>query len=113
MYSPKALDTDKMEELFNDLDKYQSRRTNEERIKLDAYYSGYNAALHDCRQSLYCSNYEFDLPESPRESAKNALYELCKELDIQSQDLRDDDKLSIDEMVAKLAERIKAIYNAE
>lgn len=46
------------------------------------------------------------------QGAKNALYEICKELDVSSQDIRESG-LSIDEMAAQLAERIKQVYAEE
>lgn len=62
-YKPKALDADKMEKMFDDLDKYQYQKNNIEAARVVAYNDGYVKAIQDCRQSLYCSNYELSKAE--------------------------------------------------
>lgn len=109
MYRPKALDVDKMERMFEDSIRYQGQRTALEMAKIEAYHSGYSEAIRNCQQALYCSNYELLVPSS-KEIIREAFYELCKELDITGSDIYDNPKLSLDEMAAMLAERIRAVY---
>ena len=105
-YKPKALDVDKMEGMFDMLDKVQQERRNIEIAKVEAYNSGYRDAVDSCRSALTCSNYEIQLRLLPAEVVREVFYELCKELDIPGSDIYDAG-LSIDETAAMLAVRIR------
>jgi len=105
-YRPKALDPDKIEEMLENNRIHQRNKKLAEGAKVDAFYRGYEAAIEDMKGTLNCSNYELPLTSSSSESGLHAFYLLCKELDVESQDIRES-VLSLDEMVATLADRIK------
>lgn len=108
MYTAELIDVDKFE---NGLD--SNRRFQEEMLRLaeekaNAFYSGYNKCLEDVRSMLHCSNYESKEKRASAymDGADAAFYEICKELDIGSQDIRDQN-ISVDQKAAMLAERIR------
>lgn len=104
-YTPDALDVEKMDKLFNNLERGESQKRAIEMAKTEAFYQGYNKAIHDCRSALYCSNYERKIPTAT-EIERNVFYEICKELDIMGSDIYDA-VLGTDEKAARLAERIR------
>lgn len=78
--------------------------------KAQSFFDGYEKALDDIRSMLHCSNYE---SQEKRDlaflaGADNAIYELCKELDVGSQDIRNM-STSIDEKASLLAARIREV----
>jgi putative component of membrane protein insertase Oxa1/YidC/SpoIIIJ protein YidD len=103
-YKPKTLDIDAMDEMFNEVSKYQQEAYNTEFIKSQAYNSGFQEAVSRCRDSLTCSNYEIKTPDS-KEIVKSAYCQICKELKVDGGDIYTTD-LSLDEMAANLAHRI-------
>lgn len=70
-------------------------------VKANAFYEGYVACIEDILPIAQCSDYQ--------EGADHAFYEICKELDISSQDIREMNT-SIDEKAALLVERIRSSY---
>ena len=79
--------------------------------KANAQYEGYCKCLDDVRSMLHCSNYESKEkePAAYKEGADAAFYELCKELGIGVQDIRDKN-ISIDQKAYMIAERIKKAF---
>ena len=110
-YTAEHIDVEKFEHGLND---HRNFRLQEQQMKIEtarAFFSGSERALDDVSSMLHCCNYESKEKQTSafREGANNALYELCKELDVSSQDIRDMDT-SIDEKAALLADRIRATF---
>lgn len=113
-YTAEHIDVDKFEDGLHDHRNFQMQ---EQQMKIEtarAFFSGYEKALDDVSGMLHCCNYESKEKQTSafREGADNALYELCKELDVSSQDIREMDT-SIDEKAALLADRIRAALQEE
>lgn len=107
-YTPENIDIPAFEEALRDERRYQQ---NELRIaceKAEAYFRGFEGCITCVSSMLHCSNYESaeKRTKSFLAGADAAFYELCKELSVASQDVRDMNA-SVDEKAALLAERIK------
>lgn len=75
----------------------------------ESYFQGYEDAIEAVAGMLHCANYESTSKKSKSfsDGADYAFYELCKELDISCQDIRDID-ISVDEKASMIADRIKS-----
>ena len=87
--------------------KYQQECQQNAIEKANSFYKGYAACIDEVSSMLHCSNYESEgkITAAYREGADNAFYELCKELDIGIQDIRQMNK-SIDKKAYLIARRI-------
>lgn len=71
-----------------------------------SFLEGLNKGLDIAKELFECSNYEKEEEPSYVDGVLEAIYELGKELDIITQDIRDNFS-SVDEACAELAERIR------
>ena len=107
MYKATDVDTDKALKAINDSRAIQERASQLRAEKERSYMEGLNKGL-DIAESLFeCSNYEKTAQEATyTDGVCETLYELGKELDVPTQDIRDNIS-SVDEACAILADRIK------
>ena len=105
-YKAKNVDTDKALKYLKDTSKYQFEMENLETAKVKKYYEGIRKGLDMAEGIFECSNFEKEEEPTYADGALDVIYELGKELDIPTQDLRKDFS-SVDDICAKLAERIK------
>lgn len=110
-YTAEHIDTEKFETALDNHKRYQEELQRTAIETANARYEGYCKCLEDVRGMLHCSNYESPEKETAayKQGANAAFYELCKELDIGSQDIRDMNT-SIDEKAALLADRVRAVF---
>lgn len=109
MYKAENIDTDKALKAINKSREIQERASQLRSEKERSYMDGLNKGL-DIAESLFeCSNYEKSTQESTFEDGVcETLYELGKELDIPTQDIRDNIS-SVDEACALFADRIRQV----
>jgi len=109
-YVAEHLDPQKIEEGLKGFRDFQMQQKEIAIEKATSFFEGYNKALYAVAGMLHCCNYESKEKKTKAffDGADHALYEICKELDIGSQDIRSMD-VSIDEKAALLAARIKEI----
>ena len=107
-YTAEHIDTEKLEAGLENNRKYQEELHREAIKRATAEFQGYCKCLEEVREMLHCSNYESKEKETAayKDGADTAFYELCKELDISSQDIRGKN-ISIDQKAYMIAERIK------
>ena len=110
-YIAEHIDPEKFEEALDKNRRFQQEELRLQVEKANAFFAGYEKALEDVRSMLHCCNYESKdrITQSFRSGADTAFYELCKELDIGSQDIRDM-MTGIDEKASLLAERIRNVF---
>lgn len=110
-YTAEHIDTEKFEAGLENNRKYQEQLHEEAIKRATAEFQGYCKCLEEVREMLHCSNYEDTSKKlaSYREGADAAFYELCKELDVGVQDIRDKN-ISIDQKAYMIAERIKKAF---
>lgn len=104
MYTAEHIDVEKFENGLDSNRRFQEEMTRLEQEKASAFYRGYDKCLDDVRSMLHCSNYESKEKRTGayRDEADAAFYEICKELDIGSQDIRDKN-ISVDQKAAMIA----------
>lgn len=105
-YKAKNVDTDKALEHIEWSRKYQDEAERLALAKVQKYYEGVRKGLDIAEEIFTCANYEKKEEPSFEEGVLSAIYELGKELDIPTQDLRDNFS-SVDEICAELANRIR------
>lgn len=105
-YKAKNVDTDKALKHIEWSRKYQEEAERLELAKVQKYYEGVRKGLDIAEEIFTCANYEKKEEPSFEEGVLSAIYELGKELDIPTQDLRDNFS-SVDEICASVADRIK------
>ncbi len=107
MYKAENIDTDKALQAIDQARICQKRESNVRVVKERAYIEGINKGL-DIAESLFeCSNYEKTAQEATyTDGVCETLYELGKELDVPTQDIRDNIS-SVDEACALFADRIR------
>ena len=110
-YIAEHIDTEKFEAGLDSHKRYQEELQRMAIEKANAQYEGYCKCLDDVRSMLHCSNYESKEKETAayKEGADAAFYELCKDLDVGVQDIRDKN-ISIDQKAYMIAERIKKAF---
>jgi len=101
-YRPKALDTDKIDEMFEESFRFATRQRTVEIAKVEAYWKGYEKALSSAEECTRCGNYEVPLPPT----AVEALSAICREFKVPTDGIIDSG-LNCDEAAAMLAERIR------
>lgn len=109
-YIAENIDPEKFEAGLKNNRKYQEELHREAIKRATAEFQGYCKCLEEVREMLHCSNYESNGKETVvyQEGADAAFYELCKELDIGCQDIRDKN-ISIDQKAYMIAEKIEEI----
>ncbi len=105
-YKAKNVDTDKALKYLKDTSRYQFEMENLEIAKVHRYYEGIRKGLGIAEGIFECSNFEKKEEPTYADGVLDVIYELGKELDIPTQDLRNNFS-SVDDICAKLAERIK------
>lgn len=110
IYKAKNVDTDKALEYIEWSRKYQDEQERLEMTAIKKYYEGVRKGLDIGEEIFQCRNYERDEEPSYADGVLDVIYELGKELDIQTQDIRENFS-SVDEVCAALAERIKNLDN--
>lgn len=106
MYKAKNIDTDKALKAIEESRSYQEKDTQMRIEKAQSFLEGVNKGLDIAEGLFQCSNYEKKEEPEYVDGVLDILYELGKELDIPTQDIRDNFS-STDEACAKLAERIR------
>lgn len=110
-YKAENVDTDKALEHIEWSRKHQDELERLENIATKKYYEGVRKGLDIAEGIFECSNYEKQAAEvTYTDGVLDTLYELAKEIDVKSEDIRNDFKrgnMSLDDACAKLAERIK------
>lgn len=106
MYKAKNIDTDKALKEIEESRSYQEKATQMRIEKERSFLEGVNKGLDIAEGLFQCSNYEKEEEPSYVDGVLEVFYELGKELDIPTQDIRDNFS-SLDEACAKLAERIR------
>ena len=104
-YKAKQVDTDKALAYINSCRTYQDQRESIEYEKVKKFHEGVRKGLDIAEEIFSCSNYE-STEGTYRDGVLSVIYELAKELDIPTQDIRDSGK-SVDEMCANFADRIR------
>lgn len=105
-YKAKNVDTDKALEHIEWRRKYQDECERLENAKTQKYYEGIRKGLDIAEEIFECSNFEKKEEPTYVDGVLDFVYELGKELDIPTQDLRDNFS-SVDDICAELAKRIK------
>lgn len=108
MYKAKNVDTDKALDYINENRRYEQQAEILEITSVRKYHEGISKGLDIAEEIFKCSNYE-SKAGTYQEGVLDVIYELAKELDIHSQDIRDSGG-SVDDMCAALAERIKTEF---
>lgn len=111
-YKAKNVDTDKALEHIEWSRKYQDEAERLETAKVQKYHEGIRKGLDIAEEIFECSNFEKKEEPTYVDGVLDFVYELGKELDIPTQDLRDNFS-SVDDICAELAKRIKDRHNIE
>lgn len=106
MYKAKNVDTDKALNYINESMRYQQQAETIEITSVQKYHDGIRKGLDIAEEIFTSSNCE-SKNGTYQDGVMDVIYELAKELDIFSQDIRESGD-SVDEMCATFAERIKA-----
>lgn len=104
-YKAKQVDTDKALEYIRDSRRHQEQTEILELEKIKQFYMGVRKGLDIAEEIFMCSNFENN-NGTYQEGALDAIYEIAKELDVPSEDIRKSEK-SIDEMCSDFASRIR------
>lgn len=110
-YKAKQVDTDKALAYINSCRTYQDQRESIEYEKVKKFHEGVRKGLDIAEEIFSCSNYE-STEGTYRDGVLVAIYEIAKELDVQSEDIRKSNK-SVDEMCADFAGRIRNSFSEE
>lgn len=112
LYMAEHIDPEKFDTGLDNLKRYQDEVQRTAVEKANAFHAGYTACLDAVSSMLHCSNYESEgkITAAYREGANSAFYELCKELGLGCQDIREK-KISVDEKAALIAERIRDSFS--
>lgn len=105
-YKAKNVDTDKALEAIEESRKYQEQASMLRIEKERSFKEGVNKGLDIAEELFQCSNYEKEEEPEYIDGVLEVIYELGKELDIPTQDIRDNFS-SVDEACAELAERVR------
>ena len=110
MYKAENIDTDMFLEGIRAKRNAQHEKSIRKKIEADAYFSGYDQACFDIEGMFDCANYESPKVQSRtyRAGANDALYYLCKELNIPAEDLVNDWNTELPEIFKTLDARIAA-----
>lgn len=88
--------------------KYQNEAEHLELAKVQKYYEGVRKGLDIAEGIFTCTNYEKKEEPNYSDGVIDTIYELGKELDVPTQDLRGNFS-SVDEICAALAKRVQEV----
>lgn len=109
MYKAKNVDTDKALNYIDESRRYQERAETLAITSAQKYHEGIRKGLDIAEEIFTCSNCESGAA-TYQDGVLDVIYELAKELDIQSQDIRDSGD-TVEGMCAALAERIRITFS--
>lgn len=109
IYKAENIDTNKALQALNEARQYQEQNTAIEIAKLQARMDGIYKGIEIAESIFGCSNYEKDNQDTYIDGVLDLVYELGKEMDVLTQDIRDD-FTSVDDACAELSKRIKDRY---
>ncbi len=105
MYKAKNVDTDKALEYINESRRYQEKAETLSITSMQKYYEGIRKGLDIAEEIFTCSNCE-SKTGTYQDGVLDVIYELAKELDIESKDIRNSGD-TVDDMCAAFADRIR------
>lgn len=105
-YKAKNVDTDKALKHIEWSRNYQDKMEQLENAKTQKYYEGVRKGLDIAEGIFECANFEKEEEHTYADGVLDFVYELGRELDIPTQDLRENFS-SVDDICAELAKRIK------
>lgn len=105
-YKAKNVDTDKALEYIEWNRKYREEMERLKIAKTKKFYEGVREGLNIAEGIFECSNFEKEEEPTYTDGVLDFVYELGKELDVPTQDLRDSFS-SVDDICEKLANRIR------
>ena len=108
MYKAKNVDTDKALKYINDSRRYQQQAETLAITSAQKYYEGIRKGLDIAEEIFTCVNCE-SKTGTYQDGVSDVIYELAKELDVESQDIRNSGD-SVDGMSAALADRIRDAF---
>lgn len=108
MYKAKNVDTDKALDYINESRRYQQQAETLEIKSAQKYHEGIRKGLDIAEDIFTCINCESNAG-TYRDGVLDVIYEIAKELDVQSQDIRESDD-TVDGMCAELARRIRDAF---
>ncbi len=111
-YKAKNVDTDKALKHIEWSRKCQDESERLETAKTQKYYEGVRKGLDIVQEIFECQNFEKEEGPTYADGVLDFAQELGKELDVPTQDLRESFS-SLDDLCAKLAERIGQIKQKE
>lgn len=111
MYKAKNVDTDKALNYINESRRYQQQAENLEIKSAQKYHEGIRKGLDIAEEIFTCGNCESNAG-TYRDGVLDAIYGIGKELDVQSQDIRDKGG-SVDEICVMFANRIRDTFAEE
>lgn len=112
-YKAENVDTDKALTAIAESRRYQEAAANLKIEKERSFLEGVHKGLDIAEEIFQCSSYEKKKRKEPgyADGVLDVLYELGKELDISTQDIRDNFS-SVDDACAIIAERIREKVNS-
>lgn len=108
MYKAKNVDTDKALDYINDSRRYQQQEEALGITSVKKYHEGIRKGLDIAEEIFTCGNCESKVG-TYQEGVLDVIYELSKELDVHSQDIRESSD-TVDGMCATLADRIRDTF---
>jgi hypothetical protein len=108
MYKAKNVDTDKALGYINENRSYQERAKTLAITSVQKYYEGVEKGLDIAEEIFTCSNCE-SKSGTYQDGVLDVIYELAKDLDVESQDIRNSGD-SVDGMCAAFADRIRDAF---
>lgn len=108
MYKAKNVDTDKALSYISESRRYQEKAEALEITSVQKYHEGIRKGLDIAEEIFTCSNCESKVG-TYQDGVLDVIYKFAKELDIESQDIRNSGG-SVDEMCVILANRIRDMY---
>ena len=109
MYKAKNVDTDKALEYINDSRRYQQQAETLAITSAQKYYEGIRKGL-DIAEEIFTSINCESKEGTYLDGVSDVIYELAKELDVKSDELRDElraGRLSLDEACGKFSDSIR------
>lgn len=110
-YKAENVDTDKALNAIAESRRYQEIAANLKIEKEKSFLEGVNKGLDIAEGIFQCANYEKKKEPEYVDGVLDVLYELGKELDISTQDIRDNFS-SVDDACAMMADRIREKVNS-
>lgn len=109
-FKAENVDTDKALDYIECCRKADAEKENIERISIQKFHEGVRHGLDIADNIFKCHNYEKQgVPVSYDDCVRSTIYEIAKELDVYSEDIRKSGK-SGDEMCAEFAKLILSVF---